>query len=211
MTARVVGGHRARWRLRLEVLTIFVMLVTSTTLLVLALSARGAAPPPVGGALAIPDAPVSLAGAQLRGDLQAPVVLIEFSAYDCGFCRRFDDETLPHILRNYVDRGLVLYGLRHFAASPQAGLAASAASCGGSAGSFWSLHSTLLAGAVPFDSEGVQSLAEQFSLDYTSYLECIPHVLAVHRLLLVRARSVRGGVQLLPDRVVANSVALYAE
>jgi len=53
-------------------------------------------PPPV-----LPDAPVSLAGATLRGDTSAPVVLIEYSDYLCPFCLRFEEDVLPALQQRY--------------------------------------------------------------------------------------------------------------
>ncbi len=39
------------------------------------------------------------------GDKNAPVTLIYWTDYQCSFCKRFDLQTLPEIVKNYVDTG----------------------------------------------------------------------------------------------------------
>jgi protein-disulfide isomerase len=42
-----------------------------------------------------------------RGAGDAPVRIIEFSDYGCGYCRKFHEETWPVVLRDFVDTGKV--------------------------------------------------------------------------------------------------------
>lgn len=63
------------------------------------------------------------------GDKDAPVVMVEFSDYECPFCNKFRSETLPKIKENYIDKGKVKFIYRdlpiskHPAAYPSALLA----------------------------------------------------------------------------------------
>ncbi|PRQ12242.1 disulfide bond formation protein DsbA [Corynebacterium sp. 13CS0277] len=41
------------------------------------------------------------------GAVDAPVVISEFSDFECPFCSRFANETEPTLLKEYVDKGLV--------------------------------------------------------------------------------------------------------
>ncbi|WJY88803.1 DsbA family protein [Corynebacterium confusum] len=42
-----------------------------------------------------------------RGALDAPVVISEFSDFECPFCSRFHNQTAPALIAEYVDKGLV--------------------------------------------------------------------------------------------------------
>jgi len=48
------------------------------------------------------------------GDENAPVEIIEFSDYQCPFCRKFWTETLPLIKSEYIDTGKVKFVYRDF-------------------------------------------------------------------------------------------------
>ena len=51
---------------------------------------------PTKGIASIDDDPV-------LGDKNAPITIVEFSDYECPFCKRHFDETLPQLVKNYVD------------------------------------------------------------------------------------------------------------
>ena len=48
------------------------------------------------------------------GDEDAPIVLIEFSDLNCGFCGRFHQDTFGQLLENYIDTGKVRYVYRDY-------------------------------------------------------------------------------------------------
>ncbi len=50
----------------------------------------------------------------VQGKADAPVTIIEFSDYQCPFCRRFVKQTLPELKKNYVDTGKVKIVHRDF-------------------------------------------------------------------------------------------------
>lgn len=80
------------------------------------------------------------------GKPDAPVVLIEYSDFQCPFCGRFARETKPELLRDYVEKGVLRIEWRHFpvfgAESEQAARASWAA---GRQGRFWQFHDTAYA------------------------------------------------------------------
>ena len=66
------------------------------------------------------------------GDKNAPVTIIEFSDYQCPFCRKFWTETFNQIKKDYIDTGKVKFVYRDFPLSsihPAAESAAEAANC----------------------------------------------------------------------------------
>lgn len=42
-----------------------------------------------------------------EGDPEAPVYVVEFSDFGCGYCRKFHLETLPALRREYIETGKV--------------------------------------------------------------------------------------------------------
>lgn len=53
-------------------------------------------------------------GQPFMGAEDAPVVLVEFSDYKCGYCQKFFNETLPQIKENYIDTGKVQFVYKDF-------------------------------------------------------------------------------------------------
>lgn len=48
------------------------------------------------------------------GDKNAPVTVIEFTDYECPFCRQFSEQTFPEIMEKYIDTGKVKWVVRDF-------------------------------------------------------------------------------------------------
>lgn len=68
---------------------------------------------------AAPQAPlgpvkVSVADEPVLGNKNAQVTLVEFVDYECPFCKRFFDQTLSDIKKNYIDTGKVKVVMRNF-------------------------------------------------------------------------------------------------
>ena len=86
----------------------------------------------------------SAGAAPTLGSPSAPVTIIEFSDFQCSFCKRFWVETLPRLKEAYLDTGKARFIYRHFAIlgkhSEQAALAAA---CAQEQGKFWEYHDQL--------------------------------------------------------------------
>ncbi len=46
------------------------------------------------------------------GDVDAPVVIIEYADFRCGYCGAFSEVTLPELVRDYIDTGKVRFEWR---------------------------------------------------------------------------------------------------
>ncbi len=80
------------------------------------------------------------------GDPDAPITIIEFSDFQCPFCARFHTQTLPSILKEYVEQGKVRLVFRDFpiqSIHPNALPAAVAAECANDQGRFKGMHDIL--------------------------------------------------------------------
>ncbi|MDK6476900.1 thioredoxin domain-containing protein, partial [Corynebacterium amycolatum] len=61
------------------------------------------------------------------GDVDAPVVLSEFSDWDCPFCIKANVDIMPQIIKNYVDEGKVRIEFNDFVVNGQAAVEAARA------------------------------------------------------------------------------------
>lgn len=81
----------------------------------------------------------------IMGDEDAPVTMVEFSDFQCPFCKRFTDEAFQKIKEEYIDTGKVKYAFRHYPlpSHPNSSKAAEASECANEQGSFWEYHDVL--------------------------------------------------------------------
>lgn len=116
------------------------------------------------------------------GNPAAPVVIQEYSDYQCPFCARFFAQTLPAILENEVANGdavLVFYDFPLTNIHPQANAAANAARCAGEQGAaaYWSMHDALFADPEEWANEDAAdvfvSYAERNELNIESFETCV--------------------------------------
>ncbi len=79
-----------------------------------------------------------------KGSPDAPVTIIEFADFRCGFCVRHFMRTLPVLVTEYVDTGKVRYVFRNFAfLGVESRWAAEASECAHEQGRFWEYHDQL--------------------------------------------------------------------
>jgi len=81
-----------------------------------------------------------------KGAVDAPVVIVEYSDFQCPFCGRFARETAPVLEREYVRKGLVRIEWRDFPyLGPESTLAAHAARAAAAQDRFWQFHDAMYA------------------------------------------------------------------
>lgn len=106
------------------------------------------------------------------GPEDAPIVIIEFSDFNCRFCRQFHQETFEALLDKYPDQILFVY--RDFPITSQESFyAAQAAQCAYEQGNFWDFHDLLFSGTLPLGTEAYETYAHELGLDAEELLNCI--------------------------------------
>lgn len=76
-----------------------------------------------------------------RGDRDAPVVMIEYSDFQCPFCGKFARSTKPDLVREYVEKGVLRIEWRQFPIfGEESERAARASYAAGQQGRFWEFH-----------------------------------------------------------------------
>ncbi|OLB55521.1 MAG: hypothetical protein E6K58_01505 [Nitrospirae bacterium] len=123
---------------------------------------------------------------RVRGDPQAPVTLIEYSDFTCGFCLKFFRETWPRLRADYIETGKVRFLYRDFPRGFQGpGLdAAVAARCAGNQGRYWQMHDRLFGDDRRLGPADLQRHAQTIGLDLPLFSKCLeeaPHTDAIRR------------------------------
>jgi len=124
---------------------------------------------------------VDTEGAYSIGAADAPVVLVEFTDYQCPFCSRHFLETYPQIKADYVDSGKVRYVFLDFPLTsihPQAQQAAEAARCAGDQGAYVEMHDMLFARQGEWNGRSdaadlFTNYATDLGLDAAGFAECL--------------------------------------
>ena len=89
---------------------------------------------------------VSLDDDPVKGNPNAPITIVEFSDFQCPFCSRFYQQTLPQIEQNYIATGkakLVYRDMPLDNLHPNARPAHIASECADEQGKFWDYHDVL--------------------------------------------------------------------
>lgn len=113
---------------------------------------------------------------QPKGSETAPVMIEEFSDFQCTYCGKFSRETLPRLIETYVDTGKVRWVFRHFAIlGPGSKAAAEASACAGAQGQFWPYHDRLYAvqDRRGFNRETLLRIAQELHLDVADFTDCV--------------------------------------
>lgn len=112
---------------------------------------------------------------RVRGDQQAPVTILEYSDYTCGYCEKFFEETWPLLFSEYIKPGKVRLIYRDFprAVSGPSVDTAMAARCAGEQGQYWSMHDRLFSSNRKYSSDQIQQQAEDLRLNVRQFSECV--------------------------------------
>jgi protein-disulfide isomerase len=109
-----------------------------------------------------------------RGPEDAAVTIVEFSDFQCPYCARFQEETLPQILSNYGDQVRFVY--RDFPLTSlhaNALKAAEASECADDQGKYWEYHDLLFQNQTALDDESLKGYAASLELDTTAFDDCL--------------------------------------
>lgn len=106
------------------------------------------------------------------GAEDAPVVIVEFSDFNCTFCNRFYSETLTQLLDTYGDQIRFVYRDLPILANSSVA-AALAADCAFEQDSFWTYHNILFDNRGQFAREQLISYAETLNLNMDQFTACL--------------------------------------
>jgi protein-disulfide isomerase len=123
-------------------------------------------------ALQAPTLAVDVANAPRRGPAAAPVTIVEFSDFQCPYCRRAE-ATLVEVLSRYAGQiSLVHKDMPLDQIHPEAQPAAEAARCAGEQDKFWPYRDALL-GLPGLGRAAYEQTAQSLQLDAAKFRACL--------------------------------------
>jgi protein-disulfide isomerase len=108
---------------------------------------------------------------RVRGNPKAPVMIIEFSDYQCPYCHQVES-TLKDLLAKYGQQVSLAYRDFPLSIHPQAELAAEASRCAVEQGKFWEYHDQLFA-ASNLERPALVDYAKALKLDDKQFDSCL--------------------------------------
>ena len=107
-----------------------------------------------------------------RGPVDAPIVLVEFSDFQCPFCQRATG-TLAALVDRYEDRIKFVYKDYPLSSHPEAFKAAEAGNCAHEQGMFWELHDKMFVSQDALDIPSLTTYASELGLDTEAFSACL--------------------------------------
>jgi protein-disulfide isomerase len=120
-------------------------------------------------------ASVSIVGAPALGREDAPLTLVEFTDYECPFCRQFHLTVFEELKVAYIDTGRLRFVNRDLPLPIHAHalMAAEAARCAGDQGKFWPARHGLMAAPGELSPATIAAVARAVEVDETLLTTCL--------------------------------------
>lgn len=210
---------------------ILASLIISSSILMGGVRAPATTPAPavvVGDTVTTPAAPKTIkdyaslvtSTSPALGSEKAPVTIVEFSDFQCPFCRKFYNDAYQQIKKTYVDTGKVRMVFRHYPLSFHAAArpAAIASQCAFDQGKFWEFHDLMFdeqnkqgQGTVTFGATELKAWAQQLGLNTSTFNSCLDS--SVHGGIVDTDMKVAGtlGITGTPSFVVNGKLIVGAQ
>jgi protein-disulfide isomerase len=130
-----------------------------------------------------PVVEVATAGRPEKGGKNASVTIIEFSDYECPFCKRAES-VVDEVMSAYGDKIKVVFRDFPLPFHANARPAAEAANCAAAQGKFWEYHAKLFANQAALTPDKLNAYAGEIGLDQAKFSECLaqkPHAAAIDK------------------------------
>jgi protein-disulfide isomerase len=130
-----------------------------------------------------PVVDVATAGRPEKGGKNAPVTIIEFSDYECPFCKRAEG-VVDQVMTTYGDKVKVVFRDFPLPFHANARPAAEAANCAGAMGKFWEYHGKLFSNQATLGPDKFNAWATELGLDQQKFADCLaqkPHAAAIDK------------------------------
>jgi len=165
-------------------LVIIGVVVLLAVVAVIGLVTANKRPPVVGEFNTIEPQEWPQADGKALGPADAPVVVREYSDFQCPFCRQFSAGVQDQIINDYVETGKIRFEYHHFividgnVGGTESRMAAQASECASEQGRFWDYHEMLFAnqqgeGTGAFSDDRLKAFAAALDLETGKFNACL--------------------------------------
>ena len=144
----------------------------------------------------------------ILGDENAEITIVEFSDFQCPFCKRAADDAVAQFKSSsYFKNGDVNLVYTHFPLNsihPYAQKSAEAAECARRQGKFWEMHDIIFANQGSLDTTSLKSYASQIGLNTNEFNSCLDKNEAAAKVANDLKQSTQAGGQGTPYFVLIN-------
>jgi len=118
---------------------------------------------------------VPLGPGPILGKAGSPLVMVEFTDYQCPFCKRFDETAMAELTKNFIDTGKLRLASRNLPLSFHANAepAAIAALCANQQSQYWAMRAKLFANTTALTTATFLKAAEELKLDLAAFRSCM--------------------------------------
>ncbi len=142
------------------------------------------------------------------GKSDAPLVMVEFSDFQCGHCSLFHEITYKKIISAYVDTGKMRFIPENFPLSSHAHAqkAAEATYCAGEQGRYWEMRDLLFRYSSRLSMEKIRDLALQLGLHPVDFNACLDSGKHAEQVEGEKSKGLKAGVKQTPSFILAKIV-----
>lgn len=119
-----------------------------------------------------PKVTIKTEGAPSRGPKDAKVTIVEFSEFQCPFCKKFKP-TVDQLVKEYPNDVRHVYYHNPLAFHDKAKPSSKASICADKQGKFWEYRDAAFEGAPNLDDASLKNYAQKVGLDMALYEACI--------------------------------------
>ena len=118
---------------------------------------------------------ISVEGKQFKGKKDAKLTLIQFSDYECSFCGQLARDTIPSVIKDYVETGKLkfVFGDLALAGHSHAIKAGEASYCAAEQGRYWEMHDILFSNQGALEMPNFLNYAKDLELDVDKFRQCL--------------------------------------
>ncbi len=152
---------------------------------------------------------VSTDGDPSIGPDDAPVTIIEFSDYQCGYCKRWHDQVFQALMASYPNQIRFVY--RDFPIFGDSSVAAAeAAACAGEQGHYWEFHDAIFSGQYELGRAAYEQYAADLGLDTAAFSACLENRTYQGEVMADYNAGVNVGVQSTPTFFINGRIVIGA-